>query len=131
MAESSTDIIFADAFDRMGLQRSDLHQSRSPLLDFGGNTINALGKIAIPVSFGEGSSFRMEDITFDVVDINYPYNAIFGREVLNTFGAIPHHAYLCMKMPTLRGVIMVLGDQQVTRRIEVRNTPGKRNVDGS
>jgi hypothetical protein len=70
----------------------------------------------------------MEDITFDVVDINYPYNAIFGRGVLNTFGAIPHHAYLCIKMPSLGGVITVLGDQQVAHRIEVGNTPGRRNV---
>ena len=95
------------------------------MLGFGGNAINALGKITIPVSFGEGTNFWMEDITFDVVDINYPYNAIFGRGVLNTFGAIPHHAYLCMKMPGPGGVITVLGDQRVTRRIEVGITPGR------
>ena len=81
------------------------------MLGFGGNTINALGKITIPVSFGKGTSFRTEDITFNVVDIDYPYNAIFGRGVLNTFGAIPHHAYLCMKIPGREGIITGLGDQ--------------------
>ena len=125
---SSMDIIFADAFDKMGLRRSDLDQAGSPLLGFGGNAINALGKITIPVSFGEGTNFWTEDITFDVVDINYPYNAIFGWRVLNTFGAILHHAYLCMKMLGPGGIITVLGDQLVARRIEVGITLGRRNI---
>lgn len=58
----------------------------------------------------------------------YPYNAIFGRGVLNRFRAIPHHGYLCMKMPSPERVITVLGDQQVARRIEMGNTSGQRNV---
>ena len=54
---SSIDIIFVNASDRMGLQRSILQQTRSLLIDFDGKTISALGKVHIPVSFGEGSNF--------------------------------------------------------------------------
>ena len=98
------------------------------MLGFEGKETNALGKIEIPFSFGEGSNFQTEDIIFDVVDIIYPYNAIFRWASLNRFGAIPYHGYLCMKMPSPGGVITVFGDQQVARRIEVGNTPSRRNV---
>ena len=40
----SADIIFFDAFDRIGLQQNELRQARSPLLGFIGKAINALGK---------------------------------------------------------------------------------------
>jgi hypothetical protein len=93
------------------------------LIGYGGKEVNALDKTEIPISFGEGSNFRTEDILFDVVDMDYPYNAIFGRGVLNKFGAIPHHGYLCMKMPGPEGVIKVLGDQKMAQGIEVGNTP--------
>ena len=98
------------------------------MIGFGGKSINAFGKLQIPVSFGEGSNFQTEDITFDVVDMSYPYNAIFRRRVLNKFSVAPHHGYLCMKMPSPRGVISVLGDQQMARRIEVGYTLGCHNI---
>jgi hypothetical protein len=75
---SLADIIFASAFDRMGLRRNNLQQAASMLIGFGGKEANALGKTEIPMSFGEDSNFRTEDILFDVVDMDYPYNAIFG-----------------------------------------------------
>ena len=34
------------------------------------------------ITFGEGNTQRTELITFDVVDITYPYNAIFGRNTI-------------------------------------------------
>lgn len=61
------------------------------------------------MSFGLGEYARTEDITFDVVDTPYQYNPIFERRLLNTFYAVPHHSFLCMKMPGPRGIIKVLG----------------------
>ena len=52
--------------------------------------MNALGKIPLPVSFGDLSNPRTESITFDVVEMNFPYNAIFGRGLINKFEAIDH-----------------------------------------
>jgi hypothetical protein len=60
--------------------------------------------------FGEGSTQRTESITFDVVDINYPYNTIFGRNTLVKFAAVIHQLYLCMKLPTVGGVVTVFGN---------------------
>ena len=73
--------------------------------------IEALGKIELNVTFGEGNTQRTELVTFDVVDIAYPYNAIFGRNSIIKFAAVINQAYLCMKIPTAGGVITILSNQ--------------------
>jgi hypothetical protein len=50
--------------------------------------------------------------------MEYPYNAIIGRGTLNAFEAILHSAYLCMKIPSKQGPIVVHGSQEATRRAE-------------
>jgi hypothetical protein len=37
----------------------------------------------LPVSFGSLKSATTEFVSFDVVDMHYPYNAIFGKGLLN------------------------------------------------
>ena len=68
------------------------------------------GKIKLAVSFGNTKNARMEFITFDVVKIQSPYNVIMGRSTLNTFEAILHSAYLCLKIPAHFGVITMKGN---------------------
>ena len=70
---------YGSASSKWGSQSKALQKSQYPLIGFGGKRIEALGKIELNVTFGEGATQRTEAITFDVVDINYPYNAIFGR----------------------------------------------------
>jgi len=67
-------------------------------------------------------------ITFDVVDMLYNYNAIFGRGATNIFSAVLQLGYLCMKLPSARGVIVVYGNQDVTRIAEETATQGQQNV---
>jgi hypothetical protein len=47
-----------------------------------------VGKISIPVSFGDLDNARTETLTFDVVDMYHPYLAIFGRGFMNKFDAV-------------------------------------------
>ena len=63
---SSADILFASTLDNMKLDRNLLQQAGRPLYAFGGKQVKAIGKITLPV-------------TFDVVDMLYNYNPIFGR----------------------------------------------------
>lgn len=51
---------------------------------------------------------RKEVITFGIVDLQYPYDAIFGRNTINKFAAAIHQPYLCMKIPMAGGVLLVL-----------------------
>ena len=68
-----------------------------PLIGFRGKRINALGTMSLPVSFGGQEISRTKYVTFDVVDLYYPYNAIFGRGFANKFNIAIHMGYLCMK----------------------------------
>ena len=87
---SSTDILFASTFDNMKLDRNLLHPAGRPLYGFEAKQVKAIEKITLQVTFGDQNNSRIEHITFDVVDMLYNYNAIFGRGVINVFSAVLH-----------------------------------------
>jgi hypothetical protein len=82
----------------------------------------------ILVSFDGLSNVRIKYITFDVVDMSYPYNAIFRRGLLNTFEAALHSLYLCLKVPATLGVISIHSSQKDARNIEHGFALGHRNI---
>jgi hypothetical protein len=95
-----------------------IHDSTHPLCGFEGRQIVELGKITMLVTFGFIHNTRTEQVVFDIVDMEYPYNAIIGRGTLNAFEAILHPAYLCMKIPSKQGPIAVHGSQEAARRAD-------------
>ncbi|XP_066166962.1 uncharacterized protein [Oryza sativa Japonica Group] len=95
----------------MGLPTQALAPAPTSLRGFGGEAVQVLGQALLLIAFGSGENRREEQIPFDVVDIPYNYNAIFGRATLNKFEAISHHNYLKLKMPGPTGVIVVKGLQ--------------------
>jgi hypothetical protein len=115
---SAAYIIFAKAFGQMQEQDDKIHDATHPLCGFGGRQIVALGKITMLITFGYVHNTRTEQIVFDIVDLEYPYNAAISRGTLNAFEAILHPAYLCMKIPSDQGPIVVHGSQEATRRAE-------------
>jgi hypothetical protein len=125
---SQADIIFLYAFDCMGISHSLLKPLDNPLYGFGGKGTFPVGKIELPLSFGVAPNARSEQVTFDIVDMVYPYNAIMGRGSINKFEAAIHGLYLYMKIPGPQGVITVYGIQQTTRNIERDFVPGQQNV---
>jgi hypothetical protein len=126
--DNQADIIFLHAFDRMGISHSLLKPSDNPLYGFGGKGTFPVGKIELPLSFGVAPNARSEQVTFDIVDMVYTYNAIMGRGSINKFEAAIHGLYLCMKIPGPQGMIIVYGNQQTARNIERDFVPGQRNV---
>jgi hypothetical protein len=112
----------------MGISHSLLKPSDNPLYGFGGKDTFPVGKIKLPLSFGVAPNARSEQVTFDIVDMVYPYNAIMGRGSINKFEAAIHGLYLCMKIPGPQGVITVYGNQQTARNIERDFVPGQRNI---
>jgi hypothetical protein len=98
------------------------------LQGFGGKPIKPVGKISLPVSFGDLDNTKTKTLTFDVVDIYHPYLTIFGRRFMNKFDIVIRQQFLCMKISAPKGVIIVFGDQQEARNIEKGHTPGQTNV---
>jgi hypothetical protein len=129
--DSAANIIFAKAFRQMQEPDEKIHDATHPLCGFGGKQIVALGKITMSVTFGYVHNTRTEQVVFDIVDMEYPYNAIIGRGRLNAFEAILHPAYLCMKIPSKQGHIAMHGSQEVARRAEGSWTDSKaiHNID--
>jgi hypothetical protein len=68
-----------------------------------------LGKVQLEVLFGKKGNSHCEPIWFKVVDISSPYHALLGCPALEKFMAVPHYAYLKMKLLGPKGVITVMG----------------------
>jgi hypothetical protein len=78
----------------------------------------ALGKLTMPITFSYVENIRTEEVMFNVVDMEFPYNAIIEIGTLNLFKTILHSAYRCIKIPNNQGVISVYDSQEATRRVE-------------
>jgi hypothetical protein len=113
---SAADIIFAKALRQMQETGDKIQDAMHPLCGFGGKQITSLCKISMSVTFGYIHSTRTEKIVFDIVDMEYPYNAIVGRGTSNAFKDVLHPTYLCMKIPSNQGPISIYGSQEAARR---------------
>jgi hypothetical protein len=98
------------AFRQLQIPWSRLGPSR-PSSGVGPQPVYPLGSIALPVTFGTEENFRTENVVFDVVEVNLPFNAIIGRPALYRFMAIAHYGYFVLKMPSPIGVLTVQGDR--------------------
>ena len=55
---------------------------------------------------------------FDIVPFRSGYHALLGRTAFAKFNAVPHYAYLKLKMPGPREVITVNGNTERSLRTE-------------
>jgi hypothetical protein len=84
----------------MGLSKSALHPSRAPFhVIVPGATVTPVRQITLPVTFGTQENFPTEHFHFEVANFDTAYNVVLGRLTLTKFMAIPHYAYLVLKMP--------------------------------
>ena len=57
-------------------------------------------------------------MVFDIVPFRSGYHALLGRTAFARFNAVPHYAYLKLKIPRPRGVITVNGNMERSLRTE-------------
>jgi hypothetical protein len=87
-------VISYAVFKHLQIPESKLAPSR-PFSEVGPNPIYPVGTISLPVTFGMEVNFRMENVQFEVVEVNHPFNAIIGRPAHYRFMAVTHYGYLC------------------------------------
>ena len=109
---SSTDIIFALAFDNMGIRRERLEPVNTHLRGFSGEKVLPLGSIQLVLTLGDPLCQATTTVRFLIVDAPLAYNVLLGMPSLNAMKAIYH---MVIKFPTTNGVGMVRGDQRVAR----------------
>ena len=62
--------------------------------------------------FGSPDNFRSKELIFDIILFRSGYHALLGRTAFAKFNAVPHYAYLKLKMPGPRGVITINGNTE-------------------
>ena len=67
------------------------------------------------------SNYHVEHINFYVADFNTTYHAILGRPALAKFMAVPHYAYLVLKMPLPIGVLALRANLSITYACETES----------
>ncbi|XP_064944590.1 uncharacterized protein LOC135627573 [Musa acuminata AAA Group] len=113
---SSADILYFDAFQKLGLARESVRPMYSALTGFTGDSISPLGSITLPLTLGAPPRSKTVMTTFLVVDLPAAYKAILGRSTLNKVRAVVSTYYQTIKFPTHAGVGEVTGSPRESRR---------------
>jgi hypothetical protein len=117
---SGINIIYTETLKEMGIPLSKLTRSENAFHGIvPGRAVRPVGTIALDVIFGEEGHFRKERLDFEVVDWPSQYNAILGRTAFVRFMAVPHYAYLLLKMPGPKGIITVYGNYKKSDNCDI------------
>ena len=117
---SSSDLMYLQCYDAMGLDRKLLRSVNTPLVGFAGKTTYAAGIINLPLVLGTGWDLLVLNTDFIVVDAPNTYNVILGRTTINPNKIVASTTHQVMRFPSLSGEIgEVWGDQQASRRCYV------------
>jgi hypothetical protein len=106
-AGSIINLLYRDTMEKLGITEAQLQTSRTASCQ--ATPALPSGRSGSTFSLATPKNFRREPIWFEVVDIQSPYHSLLGHPALAKFMAVPHHAYLKMKMPGPKGVITIAG----------------------
>ena len=116
---NSLNLLYQDTVCKMGIDPSRIKPTRTTFKGvIPGVEVNCTGSVTLEVVFGSPDNFRSKELIFDIVPFCSGYHALLGRTTFAKFNAVPHYAYLKLKMPGPRGVITVNGNTKRSLRTE-------------
>ena len=101
---SSVDILYYQAFQKMGLKVNDLKPYPNLVYEFTGDSITPIGVISLPMTLGDYP--RQSCVMADFLVINQPsaFNVVLGQPSLGVLKEITSIYHLLMKFPTPNGM---------------------------
>ena len=115
---SDLNLIYQDIVRKMGIDPTQISHSNTTFKGvIPGQEARCTGSLLLEVVFGSPDNFRSERLTFHIAPFRSGYQALLGRTAFARFNAIPHYAFLKLKMPGPHGIITVSGN---TERFYVR-----------
>jgi hypothetical protein len=110
---SSLNLIYTDTIRKMGIDSSRIKPSTTTFKGvIPGVEARCTRTVTLEVVFRSPKNFRSEELIFDIVPFQSGYHALLGRTAFARFNAVPHYAYLKLKMPGPNGVIIVNGNTE-------------------
>ena len=100
---SSTDIIFASAFYKMGIGRQKLEPVNAHLLGFSGERVLPLGSIQLVLTLRDPPCQATMAVRLLIVDAPSAYNIQLDMPSLNAIRAIHSAYHMVIKFPTTNG----------------------------
>ena len=113
---SSVDILYYQAFQKMGLKNSNLRPSPNLIYGFTKDSVTPMGVITLPMMVGEYPRESCVMSNFLVINQPSTFNSVLGRLSLRALKMITSIYYLLMKYPNPKGVGQVRGSQEEARR---------------
>ena len=115
---SDLNLIYQDTSRKMGIDPTQISHSNTTFKGvIPGQEACCTGSLLLEVVFSSFDNFRSEKLTFYNAAFRSGYQALLGRTAFARFNAIPHYAFLKLKMPGPCGIITVSGN---TERFYVR-----------
>ena len=116
---SSLNLLYQDTVHKMGINPSRIKPTKTTFKGvIPGEEAHCTGSVTLEVVLGSPDNFRSEELIFDVVPFCNGYHTLLGRTAFARFNAVPHYAYLKLKMPRPRGVITVNGNTEHSLQTE-------------
>ena len=116
---SSLNLLYQDTVRKMGINPSRIKPTITTFKGvIPGVVARCTGSITLEVVFVSPDNFRSEELIFDIVPFRRGYHALLRRTAFARFNAVPHYAYLKLKMPGPRGVITVNENTERSLRTE-------------
>ena len=114
---SGLNLIYQDTVHKMGIDPTQISHSNTTFKGvIPGQEAHCMGSLLLEVVFGSPDNFRNETLTFRIAPFRSDFQALLGRATFARFNAIPHYAFLMLKMPDPRGVITVSGNTNRSSR---------------